>query len=53
MDEDEEHWDDRRGRHQPHGSFDGSMSSGNHRMSGVVRMGDDENGVFGSGGMEI
>ncbi|KAF8531198.1 kinase-like domain-containing protein [Trichophaea hybrida] len=53
MDEDEEHWDDRRGRHQPHDSFDGSTSSGNHRMSGVVRMGDDENGVFGSGGMEI
>jgi len=55
MDEDlEEPLDKGRYRHhQLHGSFDGSTSSGNHRMSGVMRMGDDENGVFGSGGMEI
>lgn len=55
--------------HQQQGSgssFDGSTSSssgnsrnngsknGNHhRMSGVLRTGDDEGGVFGSGGMEI
>jgi hypothetical protein len=48
MDEDiEDHWDDRY-----RSPYDGG-SSENHRMSGVMRTGDDESGVFGSGGMEI
>jgi hypothetical protein len=48
MDEDlEDHRDDRY-----RSPYDGG-SSGNHRMSGVMRTGDDESGVFGSGGMEI
>jgi hypothetical protein len=47
MDEDlEDPWDD-----HYRSPYDGS--SGNHRMSGVMRTGDDEGGVFGNGGMEI
>lgn len=47
MDED---WEDHCDNHyrSPYGG-----SSRNHRMSGVVRTGEDEGGVFGSGGMEI
>jgi len=51
MDEDfEEHChgtqDDTRSHYDP-------LKGGNHRMSGVMRTGDDEGVVFGNGGMEI